>query len=207
MFKNGRICWHFDTGRPAGVVTELHAVPLANSQQVQSALAICKPQVVANGAGRHAHTEVQYVGRRITRHALDFLKHAGQWRVNEKLVVHGNYSWMRVDVHANPVSLGNATSDETSHPQNTAHLRFNYNASETVELDTMLFYVDRISFHNIDSYIRWDARVGFQLTEQTNASLVVQNILDSHRPEYGPQFTQQASEVERAFYFLMTSRF
>ena len=38
-------------------------------------------------------------------------------------------------------------------------------------------------------------------------SLVFQNILDSHHAEYGAQFTQQPSEVERAYYFLMTTRF
>jgi iron complex outermembrane receptor protein len=69
-----------------------------------------------------------------------------------------------------------------------------------LEFDSALYYVDRVSRWDIPSYLRLDARLGWQPTKDVSISLVMHNLLDDHHPEYDTQQGYISSQVKRSIY-------
>ena len=82
IFENRWVCGDINSCSPAVVVSKLHAVPLADPQQVQGRLAVGESQVLTDRPGRHAHTVIENLRRRVTRHTFDFLQHTCQRCLN-----------------------------------------------------------------------------------------------------------------------------
>ena len=78
IFENRRVCGHINSCSPAVVVPKLHAVALADPQQVQGRFAVGESQVLTDRPGRHAYTVIENLRRGVTRHTFDLLQHACQ---------------------------------------------------------------------------------------------------------------------------------
>ena len=78
-----------------------------------------------------------------------------------------------------------------------------------LELDTWLRYMDELNDYNLNNYFSLDVRVGWQVSDTIEISLVGQNILDNQHPEYGPStlLNTETTEVERSFYAKLTWEF
>ncbi|MBH0203918.1 MAG: TonB-dependent receptor [Nitrospira sp.] len=60
----------------------------------------------------------------------------------------------------------------------------------------------------VPSYLTLDLRLGWRPTKQLELSLVGQNLLDSHRPEFRePILTSAPTEIQRSIYGKVTWRF
>jgi iron complex outermembrane receptor protein len=102
----------------------------------------------------------------------------------------------------------NAENAENDSPEHQFHVRSFLDLPYHLQLDTALYYVDVLRNQRVDSYVRWDARVGWSPHRNLDLSLVVQNILDPQHPEFGstvPLVT--ATEIERSIYGKITWRF
>ena len=76
------------------------------------------------------------------------------------------------------------------------------------EFDLWSRYVDRLPVAQIPSYLTLDVRLGWRPTKQLELSLVGQNLLDSHRPEFRePILTTLPTEIQRSVYGKVTWRF
>jgi len=70
-------------------------------------------------------------------------------------------------------------------------------------------YVDALPSLDVESYLTFDARLGWEPFESIELSMVGQNLGGAHHPEFGmPKFIHTfPSEVERSVYVAVRWRF
>jgi iron complex outermembrane receptor protein len=59
-------------------------------------------------------------------------------------------------------------------------------------------YVDPVTYYGIPAYSELDARVGYQLNEHLEFSLVGRNLLDAQHPEYDSALSRRLTELQRS---------
>jgi iron complex outermembrane receptor protein len=116
--------------------------------------------------------------------------------VTERLRLRAAYTFFKMDFETSPGSLLEPTIDDRDEliPANHANLRAYYDLGDKWELDSAIYYVDHLGFFDVGSYIRVDARVGWNPSPGTQFSLGITNATDPEHPE------ADEIEVERAVY-------
>jgi iron complex outermembrane receptor protein len=92
-------------------------------------------------------------------------------------------------------TLGSAESHDPNHQ---FFLRSSLDLPRHVQLDTSFRYVGRITNQGVPAYGEMDVRIAVQPVGQVELSLVGQNLLHAHHPEFGALAIRQ--EIERAVY-------
>ena len=132
---------------------------------------------------------------------------ADAWRVR------GGYDILKEDIHIKPgqTDLNNA-QNETADPEQWLSLRSSLDLPHATEFDTTLRWVDTRILNSgptvgpVPSYWELDVRLGWHPTDSTEVSIVGQNLLHDHHPEYGfPSPTRP--EIERSLYGKIIWRF
>lgn len=100
-----------------------------------------------------------------------------------------------------------SASAEGDSPHNQFHLRSFLDLPYRLQLDTALYYVDSVSNQSIPSYVRVDARVGWNPVETVEVSVVAQNLFNGRHQEAGPAFLVSPTVIERRIYGKLTWRF
>ncbi len=95
--------------------------------------------------------------------------------------------------------------NETSDPEQQLTLRSALDLATNLQLDIGLRWVDTLHNNNgpfpgtVPSYVEADARVGWLMGSNLEFSVVGQNLLHDHHPEYGFP-TLARPEIERSVY-------
>lgn len=89
-------------------------------------------------------------------------------------------------------------------PESQASLRSLFNVAQDIEFDVTLYYVAEVLFHNIDSYYRTDLRLAWHCSDALTASVVGQNVFDSHHAEFKPDGAPYQTEIESSVYGKVT---
>jgi iron complex outermembrane recepter protein len=130
-------------------------------------------------------------------------------QVREGWRLHGTYTFleMRLDLDKDSRdTTGDAAEGEV--PQHQLSLGSALDLPHDIELDCQFRYVDELPNLGVDSYVSFDARLGWQPIEEVRLSLVGQNLLDSHRIEYSPEFVDTLpTETQRGLYGRITWSF
>jgi iron complex outermembrane receptor protein len=118
------------------------------------------------------------------------------------------YTWLeeRLHVKSGRTDLNRARG-ETIDPNQQFHLRSSLDLPFNMELDAIGRYVDTLRTATgltVSSYIELDLSLGWAATENLRISIVGQNLLDNHHPEF-PSKPQH--EIERSIYGKITWRF
>jgi iron complex outermembrane receptor protein len=121
------------------------------------------------------------------------------WKVRDDWKLVAGYTWLKLQLDSH-LSTDRYRDREESDPQNQFHLRSYLSLPGNLEFDSALYYVDRISRWDIPSYLRLDARLGWQPTKDLSISLVMHNLLDDHHPEYETEQGFISSQVKRSIY-------
>ncbi len=146
---------------------------------------------------------------------------AATWNPTSWWKLHGAYSYLRLDLHADPkLGLGLSATDETvekQSPQNHFYISSSFDLPGHVEFDLMGRYVDNLpSFTSeipgfpttvtaaVKNYFSLDARLAWKVRENIELAVVGQNLLDSHRPEFGVTIPGPQYEVRRGVYAKVT---
>ncbi|HEY4247316.1 MAG TPA: TonB-dependent receptor [Lacunisphaera sp.] len=143
-------------------------------------------------------------------HGVEF---NGTYQLLDNWRLQGSYNFLKESLHVKPgtVDFSNALN-ETADPQNQFSLRSSLDLPHEVAFDTGLRWVDTL--HNNDgptpgtvpSYFELDVRIAWHPTRQIELSLVGQNLLHDHHPEYGfPSTTRE--EVGRNIYAKVAWRY
>jgi iron complex outermembrane recepter protein len=109
------------------------------------------------------------------------------------------------------VDFSNALN-ETADPQQQVSLRSSWDLSRSLELDASLRWVDTLHNNNgpnagtVPSYMELDVRLGYRPAESLELSIVGQNLLDDHHPEYGFP-SPGRDEIARGVYGRITWRY
>ncbi len=135
------------------------------------------------------------------------------WNVRPWLELNANYTRLEIDL-----DLVNGSTDtqslgaEDASPTNQANLWLAADLDNNIELDTGIRYVGKLDLDltaaglpKTGGYIALDARLGWTPRPGLELALVGQNLLDSHHPEFNPDFIfSLPTEVERSIYGKVT---
>jgi iron complex outermembrane receptor protein len=125
---------------------------------------------------------------------------ANWWRVR------GGYDLLKEDIRVKPgdVDLFDALN-ETADPQQQFSVRPSLDLGKNIEMDSALSWVDTLHNNNgatpgtVPSYFELDGRLAWHLNKRIDVSVVGQNLLHDHHPEYGfPSTTRE--EIPRSVY-------
>lgn len=130
-------------------------------------------------------------------HALDW------WRLQAA------YTYLQMQLHLDADS-GDTTSEsaEDESPHNQISLQSSMDLPRDVEFDLWVRYVDNLPSQNVGSYVSLDTRIAWKPRKQLEVSIVGQNLLDNHHPEFQPEIVDTSpTEAERSVYGKITWRF
>ncbi len=135
------------------------------------------------------------------------------YQVSATWRLQGSYNLLKEHLRVKPgqVDFSNALN-ETADPEHQFSLRSSLDLPENVQFETTMRWIDMLHNNNgpnpgtVPSYSELDLRVGWRPTPALELSLVGQNLLHAHHPEYGfPSPTRE--EAQRSFYGKITWRF
>ena len=133
-----------------------------------------------------------------------------EWNVTDSWKLAAEYTYLQMQLHLDNASTSVIKDDsiEDESPQNQGSLRSYLDLPYNLEFDTFLKYVDHLGTNDISSYIRLDARVGWQPTESIDLSFGIRNLLDDDHAEFQSRsgaFIK--TEIERSIFVKITWQF
>ncbi|MCP5361731.1 MAG: TonB-dependent receptor [Hyphomicrobiales bacterium] len=133
---------------------------------------------------------------------------AANYNISNNWRIYANYTFLTMNLHLDG-SSGDTTlqNDEGRSPKNQFHVRSYYNITEDVEWDNLFYYVDNLSTANIDTYMRFDTRIGWDVMDGVNLSLAAQNLFDDQHQEFNESIYSTPSEIGRVIYGKVTWKF
>ena len=126
------------------------------------------------------------------------------WQVSPQWKLSSSYSWMNMRLDG-----GASDAAEESAPSHQFQVRSYYHLTQNLELNSALYYYDRVSGQDTDSFFRLDLGLIWEPVTNFEISVWGQNLLDPKHKEYGadPYFSAGAGEIQRSFYTKITWRF
>lgn len=124
------------------------------------------------------------------------LELSGNYQLLDWWRLHAGYDLLKENIHAKP-GFVDATGalNETADPQNQFSVRSSMDLPASVQLDADLRWVDTLTINSgpnggpvagtVPSYFELNLRVGWRPTKRLEFSVVGQNLLHDHHPEYG----------------------
>jgi iron complex outermembrane receptor protein len=132
------------------------------------------------------------------------LELASQWQVRNGWRLNASYSWLDMKLRLDNNSADTVSkSSEDASPSSKAAIWSAFDFGKNLQFDAALRYVGDIEVNGveIDSYVEADLRLGWEARPGLELSLIGQNLLDNHHPEFLPDFIQtRPTEVERSIY-------
>ena len=94
-------------------------------------------------------------------------------------------------------------------PRHQAQVHSLLDLTRNLQFDTGVYYVDNLPSLSVPDYVRLDVRLGWRPNRNLEVSLVLQNLLDNHHPEFGnsPENFDVPTEVRRSIYGMVSWRF
>lgn len=134
---------------------------------------------------------------------------AANWNVTRQWQLRAGYSSLHIQLRPDPKSNAeDPESEEGNSPKHQVQLRSHLRLPRNFEFDASFNFVSRLANQQIPSYARLDARVGWRMTEQLDASIGLLNLLSSGHREYGvTEDRVTATEIKRSIYGKVTWRF
>jgi iron complex outermembrane recepter protein len=134
------------------------------------------------------------------------LELTANWQILDFWSAHAGYNFLGEHLHLRAGQTDiNAGLEETADPRHQFALRSSMNLLGRVELDAALRWVDTLRTNNgpvpaeVPAYFELDGRIGWRLAPQLELSLVGQNLLHGHHPEYG-FLSPTTVQIERSIY-------
>lgn len=120
-----------------------------------------------------------------------------KWNPYENVALSAAYSLVDLKFdQADPLGFSFAGKS----PEQQFNTMATFTLPHNLELNTAAYYVDELRASGTDHYVRLDARLAWQATENMELSLVGQNLLDNQHPEFTGFLYQSVSQVPRAVY-------
>jgi len=135
---------------------------------------------------------------------------AAEWMVRHGWRLRAAYTYLQMDLRVDDDSqyAAGVAAAEGESPNHQFFVCSAVDLPARLELDLGFRYVDELPTFAVDRYLDMDLRLGWKPGEGVRLSLVGQNLLHSHHPEYKsgdiPFFTTQ---VERGVYASLTLAF
>jgi iron complex outermembrane recepter protein len=122
-----------------------------------------------------------------------------------------NYSYFHLNIHDPSTVFQISKVNETFYPTHMLQSILSFNPSPNLETDYILYYNDNLlGFGDdvIQPNLRFDSRIGYRLSKNSEISLVCQNIFNSSQNESFNAFSYlQPGRNERSYYARLTHKF
>ena len=132
------------------------------------------------------------------------LELASQWQVRPGWRMNASYSWLDMQLRLDSNSRDNVSrASEDASPTSKAAIWSALDLGHNLQFDAALRYAGDIEVNgvDIDGYVEADLRLGWEASPGLELSIIGQNLLDNHHPEFLPDFINtQPTEVERSIY-------
>ena len=156
------------------------------------------------------HFLIPFIGRNEMDGEVFGVELAVDYRPVDWWHLKGSYSYQQVQMHLNRSSLDTVSeSMEGATPHNQFFLRSSFNLPGNIELDLSPRYTDNLPSLKIDSYVELDARLSWKPLKDLDVSLIGQNLLDKHHPEYKQSLIAEtgSSEIQRSVFVKIEWKF
>jgi iron complex outermembrane recepter protein len=136
----------------------------------------------------------------------DGAEFSGNYQVSDDWSLHAGYTFLNEHLRVKPgaFDLDNALN-ETADPRDQVSVRSSLNLPMHTQFDADLRWVDTLHTNNgptpgtVPSYFELNSRIAWTASKHVELSVVGQNLLHNHHPEYG--FPDPARvEIERSVY-------
>ena len=129
------------------------------------------------------------------------LEISSKMSLTDKLNISANYSLLRLYLHKKPNSnFAIGENEERASPQNQFSIRSYYQISSNFKWNNLLFYVSKLKKHNIDSYVRFDSNISYDINKNIKLTIAGQNIFGKRRKEFIPFLYQEETYSDQQFY-------
>jgi iron complex outermembrane recepter protein len=143
----------------------------------------------------------------------DGVEFSGNYRIFDDWSLHGGYTFLNEHLRVKPGEFDlDDARNETADPRHQVSLRSSHNLPMHIEFDADLRWVDELHTNNgptpgtVPAYFELNTRLAWQASRQLELSVVGENLLHNHHPEYG--FPGPTSvEIERSVYGKIAWRF
>lgn len=112
---------------------------------------------------------------------------APEWQVSDFWQLRGSYSFLEMHIRKPPNSLdiGTGPSIQGSSPQHQLSLQSSFDFPRGVSLDLIYRYESALPQQSVRSHSTGDVSLGWKMSEHFRMSVVGQNLLQPHHPEFG----------------------
>jgi iron complex outermembrane receptor protein len=112
---------------------------------------------------------------------------APDWKATRWMELKASYSYVSLNLEDKPTHTKTdyVSSYEGSSPHNVATFQALFSLPRRFEFDPTYRYVGALPAQGVKSYSTMDARLGWHFVAQLELSLVGQNLLQPHHPEFG----------------------
>lgn len=127
---------------------------------------------------------------------------AANWKITSRWTVSPAYDFLRIHMRTSPLSQDSESARETegSDPHVHAQIRSHFFLRENLAWDASIHFVDRLESLGAPSYTRLDAGFSWRWTETLSLSLVGQNLLKDHHPEFASDAGGRTTQMKRMAY-------
>jgi iron complex outermembrane recepter protein len=129
---------------------------------------------------------------------------AAKWDITQKWQTSAAYTFMDFKLDASD-GLGFTFAGRA--PEQQFNVRSSWQLPHNLEFSAAGYYVDELSGLAIPDYVRVDARLAWKPLENLEVSLVGQNLLDPHHPEFNGYVYQDNAQIPRSIYANVNVKF
>ncbi|MDY6953071.1 MAG: TonB-dependent receptor [Thermodesulfobacteriota bacterium] len=120
----------------------------------------------------------------------------------------GAYAYLEIEQDIDEDTAVLLEDPKGENPRHPFSLRSSADVWENLDLDLWLRYVDNLPGQDVGSYVTLDARLAWKPRQDLEVSIVGQNLLDEHHPEFTMEIVESLPlEVERSVYGKITWQF
>lgn len=132
------------------------------------------------------------------------LEISATYQTTPELRLIGSYSYTDLDFKADPgvVDVLYLTSG-TKWAQHSANIRAAYSLSEVLTYNASAYYYSEQPAMRLPAYVKVDTNLIWQLDDQSELQLGVDNVTDNLHPEYSAALLSEPTEVPRLYYLTL----
>lgn len=153
------------------------------------------------------HTVLPFIWSNQVRAETYGVEASVEWRPFDWWRLQPSYTYLLMRMYTDRSRDPAAANAKGESPAHQASVRSMMSLPYKTEFDVWVRYVDHLPAIQIPSYVSMDVRLGWRPTRQLELSLVGQNLLDTHRPEFRENIVSFVpTELQRGVYGKATWR-
>lgn len=131
---------------------------------------------------------------------------ATTWNLRSNWKLTGNFAWLHSRAGQGPNAVPAVAGDGLAavYPSHQSFVRSSLGLSRFLTMDTSLYFLSAMHGSPVAANTRLDVRFGWRVSEKSEWSFGLANLLDPQHPEFTPDSYDVRAQVPRSFYLRYT---